>query len=303
MNSGICEAYTAKGLRRGAACTRLLLFGTGAVVLMLLPLVRLAAAAGALLPVPIFTMPSNGDGNPYGVVLVAGTPGGKLAFADNLISNFNNSGNVMGTGTTIVDIRGGAQRVPPFYTAPPLFKGLSLAFAQLGDLFLIGNVPVTGMVAGPGALTVLNSSGTVLNRLADPKKAFIDGPWGLAINSESSTAAQLFVSNLLNGTVWRLDVLVGGMTGVMLSSETRVGAGYLTAVSFPASGNGPAGLAYDVPTISSTLLPRSITRFSQLRTPVTSRPIRAVRVRSSTRMPLTCTGRPAWCCLRAMAIF
>jgi hypothetical protein len=76
MNSGICEAYTAKGLRRGAACTRLLLFGTGAVVLMLLPLVRLAAAAGALLPVPISTMPSNGDVNPYGVVLVAGTRGG-----------------------------------------------------------------------------------------------------------------------------------------------------------------------------------------------------------------------------------
>jgi hypothetical protein len=245
MNSGICTANTAKRLRRGAACARLLLFGTGAVVLMLLPLVRLAAAAGALLPVPISTMPSNGDVNPYGVVLVAGTPGGKLMFADNLISNFNNSGNVMGTGRTIVDIRGGAQISPPFYTAPPAFKGLSLAFAQLGDLFLIGNVPVTGMTAGPGALTVLNSSGTVLTRLADAKKAFIDGPWGLAINSESSTAAQLFVSNLINGTVWRLDVAVGGMTGVTLTSETQVGAGYSFSVMFPTSANGPAGLAYD----------------------------------------------------------
>jgi hypothetical protein len=245
MSSGTLAGLTAKVLRKAAGHTRLLLLGLATVALMLLPSIPVASAASALLPVPISTVPSNGDVNPYGVVLVAGNPGGKLLFADNLISNFNNSGNVMGTGRTIVDIRTGAQISPPFYTAPPAFKGLDLAFAQLGNLFLIGNVPVNGSSAGPGALTVLNSFGTVLTRLADPKAAFIDGPWGLAVNSVSSTMAQLFVSNLLNGTVWRLDVTVGGMTGITLTSETRVGAGYLTAVSFPASANGPAGLAYD----------------------------------------------------------
>lgn len=240
MSSGICTA----GPWRTGAYSRRLLFGIAAAVLMLLPIARLAAAQ-ALLPVPVSTVPSNGDVNPYGVVLVAGNPGGKLNFADNLISNFNNSANVMGTGTTIVDIRNGVQLAPPFYTAMSAFKGLSLAFAQLGNLFLIGNVPVSGTHAGPGAITVLNNTGMVLTRLADPRSAFIDGPWGLAINVLSSTTVQLFVSNLLNGTVWRLDARVGGSTGLTLTSETRIGAGYSKSVMFPASGNGPAGLAYD----------------------------------------------------------
>jgi len=240
MSSGICTA----GPWRTGAYSRRLLFGIAAAVLMLLPVARLATAQ-ALLPVPFSTVPSNGDVNPYGVVLVTGNPGGKIKFADNLISNFNNSGNVMGTGRTIVDIRNGVQLVPPFYTATPAFKGLSLAFAQLGNLFLIGNVPVNGSSAGPGALTVLNSFGAILTRLGDPRKAFIDGPWGLAINVLSSTTVQLFVSNLLNGTVWRLDATVGGSTGVTLTSETRIGAGYSRSVMFPASANGPAGLAYD----------------------------------------------------------
>ena len=67
----------------------------------------------------------------------------------------------------------------------------------------------------------------------------------MAINVLSSTTVQLFVSNLLNGTVWRLDATVGGLTGLTLTSETRIGAGYSKSVMFPASANGPAGLAYD----------------------------------------------------------
>ena len=45
--------------------------------------------------------------------------------------------------------------------------------------------------------------------------------------------------------MWRLDVTVGGMTGVTLTSETRVGEGYTSVVDFPSSANGPAGLAFD----------------------------------------------------------
>jgi DNA-binding beta-propeller fold protein YncE len=236
---------TSQMLRKAGRSVAAFLLGIAVTALAVLPSPGEASAAPpALLPVPFSTVPSNGDLNPYGVVLVTGTPGGIVNLSDNLISNFNNKANVMGTGTTIVDIRDGKQLSPPFYTAMPAFKGLSLAFAQLGKFFLIGNVPVSGTKVGPGALTVLNSRGMVLTRLADPKAAFIDGPWGLAINAQGSTA-QLFVSNLINGTVWRLDAIVGGAAGVTLTSETRIGAGYLTAVSFPASANGPAGVAYD----------------------------------------------------------
>ena len=54
----------------------------------------------------VSTVPANGDLNPYGVAFVpSGFPsGGLLTPGDILVSNFNNSTNLQGTGTTIVDI-------------------------------------------------------------------------------------------------------------------------------------------------------------------------------------------------------
>src|SRR5579863_5947510 len=49
------------------------------------------------------TVPSNGDVNPYGVAWVPVTSG-SLVRGRFLISNFNNSSNQQGTGTTIVEI-------------------------------------------------------------------------------------------------------------------------------------------------------------------------------------------------------
>ena len=160
---------------------------------------------------------------------------------DILVSNFNNSANVMGTGTTIVDIRNGAQRATPFYTAAPTADGLDLALAQVGRFIVIGNVPVTGTTPGPGALTVLNSSGNVVNTLSG---AFINGPWGLTATFKGSKAT-LYVSNLLDGTVWRLNATINIHSGLTLTAETQIAGGYLTAVNFPTAANGPAGLAYD----------------------------------------------------------
>ena len=63
---------------------------------------------GAFLPrlVVSSTVPANGDLNPYGVAFVPQgfPPGGSIAPGDVLISNFNNSNNVQGTGTTIVKL-------------------------------------------------------------------------------------------------------------------------------------------------------------------------------------------------------
>jgi hypothetical protein len=49
------------------------------------------------------TVPANGDINPYGIVVVPQTIG-KLVKGSTLVSNFNNSANLQGTGTTIVEI-------------------------------------------------------------------------------------------------------------------------------------------------------------------------------------------------------
>ncbi|HMK98226.1 MAG TPA: hypothetical protein VK425_11810, partial [Acidimicrobiales bacterium] len=64
------------------------------------------------------TVPANGDLNPYGVAVVPRSSG-RLAAGDILVSNFNDRGNVQGTGTTIVEIS-------------PTRK--SVLFAQLGHL-------------------------------------------------------------------------------------------------------------------------------------------------------------------------
>ena len=49
------------------------------------------------------TVPANGDLNPYGVAVVPASTG-NLVKGHILVSNFNNSSNLQGTGTTIVDI-------------------------------------------------------------------------------------------------------------------------------------------------------------------------------------------------------
>jgi hypothetical protein len=49
------------------------------------------------------TVPANGDVNPYGMALVRKNQG-SLVRGDVLISNFNNSKNLQGTGTTIVQV-------------------------------------------------------------------------------------------------------------------------------------------------------------------------------------------------------
>ena len=60
----------------------------------------------------VSTVPANGDVNPYGVAFVPHdfASGGSIHPDDVLVSNFNGSGNLQGTGTTIVSISpGGTQ--------------------------------------------------------------------------------------------------------------------------------------------------------------------------------------------------
>jgi hypothetical protein len=52
------------------------------------------------------TVPTNGDVNPYGVAVVQRSTGA-LVKGHILVSNFNNSGNLQGTGTTLMDIAPG----------------------------------------------------------------------------------------------------------------------------------------------------------------------------------------------------
>ncbi len=153
------------------------------------------------------TVPANGDENPYGIVNVPRSVG-SLVRGDLLISNFNNSENLQGTGTTIVQMTpSGSQSLfaqinPATLPGPcPGGVGLTTALAVLPDGFVVvGSLPTTnGMAptAQAGCLIVLDSTGHVVQTISGPP---INGPWDMTSVNQGD-GATLFVTNVLNGTV------------------------------------------------------------------------------------------------------
>jgi hypothetical protein len=211
-----------------------------------------SASERAFMPVLVnsTTVPANGDLNPYGVAFVpSGFPtGGTIAAGDVLVSNFNNSANLQGLGTTIVKLTPtGPIALPgaavPFFTSA--LQGLSTALGVLkGGFVLVGNVPTTdGTIdtVGQGAIQIIDRNGNVVQTWTDP--ADLDGPWDLAIDDHGSTA-HIFVSNVLNGTVVRLDVSVAS-DGVTVLKKTTIATGYTHIPNAAALILGPTGLAFD----------------------------------------------------------
>jgi hypothetical protein len=211
-----------------------------------------AGEPGAFIPQLInsSTIPANGDLNPYGVAFVpAGFPvGGLLTPGDVLVSNFNDAGNLQGTGTTLIALDPRGTPAPPstavtFFSSP--LTGLSTALGVLqAGLIIVGNVPTTdGTIntIGQGALQIIDAGGQLLQTLSDAR--FLDSPWDLALDDQGGSA-HLFVSNVLSGTVVRLDVLVGAH-GLSLTHEVVLANGYAHAPNAAALVVGPTGLAFD----------------------------------------------------------
>jgi DNA-binding beta-propeller fold protein YncE len=211
-----------------------------------------AGAQDAFIPRAInsSTIPANGDVNPYGVAFVpSGFPGGgSIATGDVLVGNFNNAANLQGTGTSIIRLPQNGPIAPPgsaetFFTSQ--LPGISTALGVLrGGFVVVGNVPTTdGTIGtiGKGALQVIDRNGNLIATWTDP--VLLDGPWDLAIDDEGS-AAHIFVSNVLNGTVTRLDVAVTA-SAVTLQKKTQIAAGYPHVPNAAALILGPTGLAFD----------------------------------------------------------
>ncbi len=195
----------------------------------------------------VSTVPANGDLNPYGVAFVPHDfpADSKIHPGDILVSNFNNSNNLQGTGTTIVSIaRDGTQSL--FFKGR---KGLGLTTA-LGVLHrgivLVGNLPTTdgtSMTVKQGSLLAIDRFGRKIAEFSD--SALLDGPWDLALIDRDGEAA-VFISNVLNGTVSRLnfDVSRDG-EHISLESITQIANGYLHRFDPNALVVGPTGLAFD----------------------------------------------------------
>jgi hypothetical protein len=227
---------------------RLIRAGVLITVLALWPSVlALADAHGEgrrILPIQPSTVPaSNGDLNPYGVAFVPAwfANGGPLHTGDILVSNFNNSTNLQGTGTTIVSVSPNGKVALFFQGTPPL--GLTTALGVLRKGFVIvGNVPTnTAGVPQAGSLLVLDHTGKLVATFTNP--TLLDGPWDLALQDNGNTAI-VFVSCVLNGTVTRLDLTIDSKS-VTLNKATQIASGYLFAPNMAALVVGPTGLAYD----------------------------------------------------------
>jgi len=192
------------------------------------------------------TVPGNGDVNPYGVAFVPrGFPGGGLLKpGDILVSNFNDKANVQGTGTTIVDVAPNNQVSLFFQGTPPLGLSTGLAVLKAGFV-LVANCPTNGAtplpMALPGSLLLIDRFGKLSDTLALP--GFIEGPWDFTVQ-DKGFFVKVFISNVLTGTVSRLDLSIAGGKFLVLR-KALVASGYMfrpDAVTFEV---GPTGLVYD----------------------------------------------------------
>jgi hypothetical protein len=196
------------------------------------------------------TVPGNGDTNPYGVAFVpSGFPAGRIKAGDVLVSNFNNSAGVQGTGTTIISFsptREGGVALPGSANTFFMSKlaGLSTALGVLrGGFVVVGNVPTTGgsFPVLQGALQVVDHNGNWVQTLTNA--TYLNGPWDLAIDDHGASA-HIFVSNVAIGTVSRLDVSVGPK-GLTVDKMVTIASGYTVQANPAAVILGPTGLAFD----------------------------------------------------------
>jgi hypothetical protein len=206
------------------------------------------------------TVPANGDVNPYGVAQIKRTTG-NLRAGHILVSNFNDSNNFQGTGTTIVDVAPDGS-VSLFAALNPDMLpgscpggvGLTTALVVLRDGWVIvGSLPTANqgtVFTGSGCLIVLDSLGNPVETFYG---SLINGPWDMTA-FDGDHEAKLFVTNVLNGTVagngavvhegtvTRLNLKVSAASKPVLESITVIGSGFPQRTDPAALVIGPTGV-------------------------------------------------------------
>ena len=207
------------------------------------------------------TVPNDGDVNPYGIVRIPRTSG-SLVRGNLLISNFNNSTNLQGTGTTIVQMSPDGTRklfaeIDASNLPGPCPGGIGLTTAltvlQTGWV-IVGSLPTTdgtSATAQAGCLLVLDHHGNVVETFYG---SLINGPWDMTA-FDGGSFAELFVTNVLNGTVAaggkvvhagtvvRLELNITGGQAPFLQSMTVIGSGMSERTDPAALVIGPTGVA------------------------------------------------------------
>jgi hypothetical protein len=179
------------------------------------------------------TVPRNGDLNPYGVALVRKSQG-RLHKNSVLVSNFNNSKNQQGTGSTIVEISPSGHRTLFAHItkhglpgACPGGIGLTTALVIIRGWVFVGSTPSRNGQAATskaGCIIVLDNRGRVRETISGHG---INGPWDATALANGSDAS-LFVTNVLNGTVKGKGKIV--RRGTVLRIGLHVTSGHLPSV-------------------------------------------------------------------------
>jgi hypothetical protein len=209
------------------------------------------------------SVPENGDQNPYAIV-VAPVSAGIIQKDDVLVDNFNDSTNLQGTGTTIIDYNPSTKKTSVFATIPkqlagcPGGIGLSTAMTMLKTGWVIvGSTPsrdgTTGS-KGQGCLIVLDANGKIAGTLTG---ADINGPWGNMATIDNGATATLFVSNagfnvgpaiddapvVEEATVLRIELAIADGKPPVVTNRTVVGSGFGEQADKGVFLIGPTGLA------------------------------------------------------------
>jgi hypothetical protein len=206
-------------------------------------LLSVLAPTGAIPIVGSTVDPINGDQNPYGLAIAPATAG-LITKGDLVVCNFNNatnnttnppSGNVQGTGTTIVGLH------PALGSAP-------YRIAQSADLQGCNALTVLpdDSISAAGWASNLNPLVSASGAVGKPFSDTFAGPWGEAYVAATATQpAAIYLSNApggaitAGGTIDRISLDVDAQT-----SFTEIVTGICSG-GVPGAIFGPAGLTYD----------------------------------------------------------
>jgi hypothetical protein len=151
-----------------------------------------------------------------------------------------------------VKIKASGQQSLFFQGRTPLGLSTGLAVLKAGFV-LVADCPTNNLppVPGalPGSLLLIDRNGNLVTTIVSP---FIEGPWDFTVLDEGNQVV-VFVSSVINGTVSRLVLLLGGGNVVVRSAEI-IADGYTHAPTRPPSRSArlvwptiPSGISFTSP--------------------------------------------------------